>query len=246
MNQHDEEEIKKEFQLERIIFFSDAVFAIIITIMILDVKLPEDLVHPTEAESKNALLHILPKLIAYFVSFWMIGNFWMRHLKLFSFLKDYTFQLIVLNLLFLFSISLFPFALSFAFSSSYVMQYTWGVYTYLGILYFTFMTQNLLIGYLIRNREELCDRPDQIKDTMKWRIRRLSFFTLPVFFVLMILGTFFNLHQAYVLGAMMLYAVVVGRLKRRWYPGHTKDDLTLPSFFRKPSAKSRSVKTVHK
>jgi uncharacterized membrane protein len=53
MNHTDENEIKKEFQLERLIFFIDAVFAIIITIMILDVKLPEALIHPTEEESKG-------------------------------------------------------------------------------------------------------------------------------------------------------------------------------------------------
>jgi cation transporter-like permease len=36
MNKNDENEIKKEFQLERVILFSDAVFAIIITIIVLD------------------------------------------------------------------------------------------------------------------------------------------------------------------------------------------------------------------
>src|ERR1700744_5620289 len=115
MNVSDENEIKKEFQLERLIFFSDAVFAIIITIMILDVKLPEQLIHPTEDESKQAFIDILPKVIAYAFSFCIVGSFWMRHLKIFSFRKDYHVQLIALNLLFLFSVSLFPFALSFAF-----------------------------------------------------------------------------------------------------------------------------------
>lgn len=244
MNKSDEEEIKKEFQLERIIFFSDAVFAIIITIMILDVKLPEDLVHPTELESQKALLHILPKLFAYLISFGVIGNFWMRHLKLFSFLKAFNPQLIVLNLLFLFSISLFPFALSFSFSSSYIMQYTWGVYTYLGILYFTFLMQNVLIGYLVRNRQELCDRPDEMVSTLRWKLRRLSFFTLPAFFILMLIASIFKLSQYYVLGSMMVYGVVVGRLKKRWYPERRRDDLTLRSFFRKPVLKP-AAKRIH-
>src|SRR5579864_7926388 len=111
MNHHNESEIKKEFQLERLIFFSDAVFAIIITIMILDVKLPEALIHPSEQESKEAFLHILPKVFGYALSFFVIGSFWMRHLRIFSFLKDYNTQLLALNLFFLFCVSLFPFAL---------------------------------------------------------------------------------------------------------------------------------------
>jgi uncharacterized membrane protein len=94
MNHNEENEIKKEFQLERLIFFSDAVFAIIITIMILDVKLPEALIHPTERESKDAFLHILPKVIGYALTFFVIGSFWMRHLRVFSFLKSYNMQLI--------------------------------------------------------------------------------------------------------------------------------------------------------
>lgn len=246
MNQHDEAELKKEFQLERIIFFSDAVFAIIITIMILDVKLPEDLVHPTELQSQQALLHILPKLIAYFVSFLMIGNFWMRHLRLFSFLKTYNMQMVVINLLFLFSISLFPFALSFSFSSSYIMQYTWGVYTYLGILYFTFLMQNLLIGYLVRHREELCDRPDELSDAMRWKVRRLSFYTLPFFILLMLAAGYFSFSQYYVLSAMGVFGVIVGRLKKRWYPEKRKEDLTFRSFFRRPVSKSVPAKAIHK
>src|ERR1700754_3331499 len=184
MSTSEENEIKKEFQLERLIFFSDAVFAIIITIMILDVKLPEDLIHPSEEESKKAFIHILPKLIAYGISFFVIGSFWMRHLKVFSFLKDYNMQLIALNLLFLFSVSLFPFALSFTFSSSYVMQYTWGIYTYMGIIYLAFFTQTLLIGYLIRNREILCLHPEKMPVTLKWRLRKISFYMLPLFFAM--------------------------------------------------------------
>src|ERR1700753_3424990 len=148
MNVSDENEIKKEFQLERLIFFSDAVFAIIITIMILDVKLPEILTFSSEDEAKTAFLHILPKLLGYTISFFVIGSFWMRHLKVFSFLKDYNRQLIILNLLFLFSVSLFPFALSFTINGSHIMEYSWGFYTYIGIIYLMFFTQNVLIHYL--------------------------------------------------------------------------------------------------
>ena len=244
MNTEVEKEIKKEFEVERLIFFSDAVFAIIITIMILDVKLPEALIHPTEDESKRAFVHIIPKLGAYAASFLVIGSFWMRHLKVFSFLKDYNKQLLALNLLFLFSLSLFPFALSFAFSSSYIMQYTWGIYTYIGIVYMAFFTQSLLIGYLIRNREALCERPDEMEDILRWKVRRLSLFAVPILFVLMLCAGYFHISMYYVFGSMIGYGILVGRLKKKLYPDHKNDDVTLISFFRKVNVEKRGVKRV--
>ena len=57
MNVSDENEIKKEFQLERLIFFSDAVFAIIITIMVLDIHLPEGI---KEADAATAAHNPVP------------------------------------------------------------------------------------------------------------------------------------------------------------------------------------------
>src|ERR1700761_5997170 len=113
MNISEEHEIKKEFQLERVILFSDAVFAIIITIMVIDIKLPEGIHHANAAQVREAFRGLIPKLVAYSISFFLIGNFWLRHLKIFSFLRDYNTTLIIFNLIFLFSISLFPFAVAF-------------------------------------------------------------------------------------------------------------------------------------
>ena len=152
MDKNDDHNLQKEFQLERVIFFSDAVFAIVITIMILDVKLPEVEQYLSESRAKGALLHILPKLIGYGVSFAAVGSFWMKHLRIFSILKNYNSELLIINLLFLFSVSLYPFALSFFFNSTQFMNYTWGVYTYATISYLTMFTQTMLMGYLIKNK----------------------------------------------------------------------------------------------
>ncbi|HNP33963.1 MAG TPA: TMEM175 family protein, partial [Flavobacterium sp.] len=82
------EEIKKEFQLERMILFSDAVFAIVITLMAIEIRIPDD-VELTDATLFKALHHLIPTLIAYVVSFCFIGTVWFQHLKMFSILKDY-------------------------------------------------------------------------------------------------------------------------------------------------------------
>ena len=81
-----EPEEKKEFQLERIILFSDAVFAIAITLLVLEIKVPEIEGH-TDIDLLNTLLHLTPKFIGFFVSFFVIGQNWVVHHKLFCFVN---------------------------------------------------------------------------------------------------------------------------------------------------------------
>jgi len=101
-------EFKKEFKVERLILFSDAVFAIVITLVAIEIKLPhfEEKVTPELLE--NALIHLLPILISYIMTFYFIGMQWYSHLKLFSVLKNYDGGLIFRNLLLLFFLGLMP------------------------------------------------------------------------------------------------------------------------------------------
>ena len=100
---------KKEFQLERIILFSDAVFAIAITLLVLEIKVPH-----VGNDPKNTLINILismtPKFIGFFISFFVIGQYWIVHHKLFGFVDNYNGGLLWLNLIFLLSIVLMPFS----------------------------------------------------------------------------------------------------------------------------------------
>jgi len=106
------EEIRHEFLLERIILFSDAVFAIVITLMAIEIRIPElhDKISPDLLEDR--LLHLVPVIIAYTASFAFIGVSWYHHLKIFSLVKNYDKGLIVRNLFLLFFIGLFPFGVS--------------------------------------------------------------------------------------------------------------------------------------
>jgi uncharacterized membrane protein len=250
MNIDDENEIRKEFQLERIIFFSDAVFAIIITIMILDVKLPEVVRYASESEAKNAFLHIIPKLTGYGVSFYAVGRLWMMHLRIFSFLKDYNLQLITINLLFLFSVSLYPFALSFFFNSSQIMQYSWGIYTYGSITFLTIFTQTMLTGYLIKNKDILCLNTAKIENALMWKINRFDYFILPVFAVLVAVTTYLNLNLKLslyiVFGPMVLYSLAIKIMKRIYYPGYRNDKVTLLSLFKRSKPVLYAAKEKHK
>ena len=62
--------------LERLIFFSDAVFAIAITLLSLDIRLPAAGGSLTDSELAQRLLEIWPRYLAYIISFLVIGTFW--------------------------------------------------------------------------------------------------------------------------------------------------------------------------
>jgi uncharacterized membrane protein len=103
-------EARKKFQLERMILFSDAVFAIAITLLIIEIKLPElSGAEVSEDGVLRGLFSLLPKFIGFLVSFFLIGMYWTRHHTLFGYVVGYTQKLLWLNLIFLLSIVLMPF-----------------------------------------------------------------------------------------------------------------------------------------
>lgn len=104
--------LEKEFELERVILFSDAVFAIAITILVIDIKFPEVPKGAGQEELLSLFKPAIFEFLAFAISFFFIGNFWSKHLKLFRYLKTYDQRLINLNLLFLFFIVMFPFTAS--------------------------------------------------------------------------------------------------------------------------------------
>jgi uncharacterized membrane protein len=98
------------FQIERLILFSDAVFAIAITLLIIEIKIPHLAPEYTTAQVIDAYLELTPKFLGLFVSFFFIGLYWTVHHQLMGYLVNYTPALVWLNLLFLLSIVLFPFS----------------------------------------------------------------------------------------------------------------------------------------
>jgi uncharacterized membrane protein len=95
--------------LERLMFFSDAVFAIAITVLVLDIHLPAG----GESANDNQLFIMLTglwhKYLAYIISFWVIGIYWINHHRKFLYIKRFDHQLLSLNLLLLMVIAFIPF-----------------------------------------------------------------------------------------------------------------------------------------
>jgi uncharacterized membrane protein len=111
---HLQNELKKEFQIERMILFSDAVFAIALTLLVIDLKVPEISKQTvTDGKLLDALNELIPKFFGFSVSFVFIGSFWIIHHRMFGYVVNYDRKLLVLNLVFLFSIVLMPFSTAF-------------------------------------------------------------------------------------------------------------------------------------
>ena len=95
--------------LDRIIFFSDAVFAIVMTLLILDISVPDIPQDSATAELPARVLDLWPKFFSYALSFMVIGTYWIAHHGTFRYFRSYDRMLMWLNLLFLLSISFVPF-----------------------------------------------------------------------------------------------------------------------------------------
>ena len=98
-----------ESGLERLVFFSDAVFAIAITLLALDIRLPVDAAELDNHQLWINLLNIWPKYLSFIISFLVIGNFWIAHHHRFRAIVRYNTRLLLLNLLVLMSVAFIPF-----------------------------------------------------------------------------------------------------------------------------------------
>lgn len=93
--------------------FVDAILAIIMTILVLEFKIPEE-AFESDGHMKSHLLHQIPSFVSYFISFSTIVILWMDHHNLFRILKRADIPLVFLNFLFILFLSATPFTTSLA------------------------------------------------------------------------------------------------------------------------------------
>lgn len=130
----------------RIEGFSDAVFAIVITLLIIEVKVPE----VDKNQLNNALLELTPKMIAYVLSFVVIGLYWIIHHTMLQFIEKVNRNMLLLNLLILLVVVFIPFPT--ALLGSYPLERT-PVVLY-GVTLFTANMLSLFFWIYITSRKE--------------------------------------------------------------------------------------------
>jgi uncharacterized membrane protein len=95
--------------LGRMLYFSDSVFAIVLTLLVLDLRLPPGV---TDETLFRGIFDVRPKLVAFAITFALIAVFWIAHVSLARRLTTFDWPAAWFNMLFLFTIALTPFVSS--------------------------------------------------------------------------------------------------------------------------------------
>ena len=103
--------LKRSHTHERLCAVSDGVYAIALTLLVLDLKVPE-VPGITDSELTSDLVHQLPNFVAYIVGFFLVARFWINHHRIFQSAGLCDERALSLNLVHLFFISLTPYTAS--------------------------------------------------------------------------------------------------------------------------------------
>lgn len=213
---------KEKFQLERLILFSDAVFAIAITLLVIEIKIPE--IHSEkEPVTDSALLHalgqLIPKFIGFIISFLLIGLYWTIHHRMFGYVTSYDRKLLVLNLLFLFFIALMPF------SNGFYSEYAGGMVRHDLVVPLSFYVLNFCgVGFtnyfmwrhISDPKRKLTEPPI---DPVTLKLAKLRSLTVPCIFLLMLPVAIFT-HVIIAVYMPIFIPVILKLLRRRVHKKH--------------------------
>ncbi|MBB6237931.1 putative membrane protein [Pedobacter sp. AK013] len=113
--------------IQRIDAISDGVFAVAMTLLVLDIKVPIADAIRTEAELAEAFFALMPKFLVYFLSFMTVGIFWTGQSTQSKYIERSNRKLNWITLLFLLFVSLLPFSTAFL-SEHITFKFAVGIY----------------------------------------------------------------------------------------------------------------------
>jgi uncharacterized membrane protein len=208
---------RTQFQIDRIAFFSDAVIAIALTLMILEIKIPElgkdiSLANVFHQYGWSIFWHTIALLVGYLT----IGNLWIKHHQLFEHINHYNETMIRINLYFLFSVILLPISIQFLFSGNEPIRFQ--LICYFFNLSFTIFTYSLLLHYIFSKKNNFSSISDKQKIN---KLKLNSYRQFSVFIIATILIAF-NISFFYVIflivPARNIFLKIKSRLAKRKQP----------------------------
>lgn len=152
-------ELNYNFDKKRFESFIDAIFAIILTILVLELRIPET-ESSHELSTQQQVASLTHSFVSYIGSFLLIVGIWIDHHILFLNIQRLTKVYILLNMLFILSLSIVPFTTAFAGShsdDSFAVALLFGNYVVMnlifGLLYWYADWKGLIPSdYIIENR----------------------------------------------------------------------------------------------
>lgn len=147
--------------------FSDGVLAIIITIMVLGLQMPED-------ATFDALKPLIPKFISYIISFIYVGIYWNNHHHLFQIMKKVNGKILWANLTLLFWLSILPFATGWMGDFNFA-QNTVAVYGF--VLIMCAISFNLVEYFAMKNEGPNSDLANALQQKTKEYLSLLFYLT---------------------------------------------------------------------
>lgn len=195
--------------LARITSFSDAVFAVAITLLVLSIDIPSIPERFADERLHRAIWALMPQFFAFILSFVIIGLFWISHHGLFSYVKRTDRRFVWLNLLFLMCIVFLPFPTSVV--SRYGDTRT-GTIFYAGAMALTSLAMAGLYLYAVRGKRLVAED----FDAKLGRHILLNYFNMAMIFLVSIGIAFINTSAAkYFWLLIWANSLVLERIRRR-------------------------------
>ena len=182
-----EQKTQSTLRLNRMESLCDGVFAIAMTLLILEIQVPiKELIH-SESDLLHAILNLAPKFFSYLLSFLILGIFWVGHNGQYAFIKNIDRELLWINVLFLLFVSIIPF--STALLGEFIL-YKWAVWFYwLNLLLIGF---SLLFNWVYAKRKGFIPALDEKPEIHRTVKRRILF--AQVFYAAGAIAAFINTH----------------------------------------------------
>jgi uncharacterized membrane protein len=187
--------------------FSDGVFAVAITLLVLNLQVPQI---TSVSELVPRLGELWPKLLSYTLSFVLVGIYWVAHHNTFHYIQRSDRNLLWLNILLLMCIVFLPFPT--ALLGQYPEQRV-SIIIYAGTLVITGLVLQLLWWYATSGRRLVDSNIDP--RLVQWATRRNL--TAPLLYLLAIGISVFSVPSSLVLFILVpLYYILPGRIDRHW------------------------------
>ena len=198
--------MQTKINLEHVISFSDAIFAFSITFMAISIQIPSLPENLTQTQVIQSLVReLVPRLAIYVISFFVIGLYWISYHQIFNHIVGSHAIIVWLNLVFLFFITIIPFAVD--------LQVDYGFYQIIFIVYALVLTMagsSLTLIWLHASKNRLID--ESLNHTEIQNVLLESILTPSVFAISILVSTI-DLQIAYYFWIAIIPAKIILRRK---------------------------------